>query len=823
VAAGETATFTVVVKVNSNTPGATIISNDAVAASATSDPTPGNNTGTATTTVVTSADLLVVKVDSPDPVTAGADLTYTITVTNGGSSDAQNLSLSDTLPPNTTFISFMVPAGWTRTDAVPAGGTGTVTATTPTLVSGASAQFTLVVNVNANTPHNTVLSNSATVTTSTSDPNSLNNTGTATTTVVSLPDLTISKTHAGNFSAGQTGASYTIKVTNVSTGPSSGTVTVTDNVPVGLTPTGPAGVVNGWTCSINGQTLTCTRSDVLVGGASYPDIILTVNVANPAPLSVTNTATVAGGGEVNTSNNSASDPTIIDCTQDFSLNNSSLLMISRFRKNGPAGPQDEFVEIYNPSATPHTVAAGNCAGGGYGVYATAGNGTTSNSVSLVCQIPNGTVIPAGGYYLCTGATYSLSNLGRNGGAAGATSVGDAPIGCGGNCTADIPHDAGLALMNVGQGVTATGSGFNGGIPDAGFIIYDRVGFGPYGAGAPPPGAVYPTAAANFCEGGACLQPVGDASTGAACTNPSGLFPVVSAPPACYGLAGQYEFLRRQTAFDANLGTVHIDSNNSANDFILVAPNAAVNMGLQITGVSGVTAMLGAAGPQGSTAPADTPSTSLKQAPFDGTNQLGPRNAERIYSPDPTTANPANNPQGTFTLRLRFTNNSGTDITGLRFRVENVSTLCGSQTATPAVGSGNAKNLSATPDCGTGSLTAILKLLNSAQEVVVDSSNTAQTVNGTVMEDLSAAAAPTPPGAGPLSPNGGGVDNSIIVNPSSAGASVGDGVTGGTGVFVTAISTTDAAKVIRIKIKFGVVTGGRFILLITPMAKTSPTR
>src|SRR6185436_13922340 len=117
--------------------------------------------------------------------------------------------------------------------------------------------------------------------------------------------------------------------------------------------------------------------------------------------------------------------------------------------NGPAGPQDEFVEIYNPATTPHTVAAGNCAGGGYGVYASAGNGTTSNALPLVCYIPNGTIIPAGGYYLCTGATYSLTSLGRNGGAAGATSAGDAPIGCGGSCRADIPNDAGLALVDVG--------------------------------------------------------------------------------------------------------------------------------------------------------------------------------------------------------------------------------------------------------------------------------------------------------------------------------------------------------------------------------------
>lgn len=210
---------------------------------------------------------------------------------------------------------------------------------------------------------------------------------------------------------------------------------------------------------------------------------------------------------------------------------------------------------------------------------------------------------------------------------------------------------------------------------------------------------------------------------------------------------------------------------------------------------------------------------LTRAPFDGANQLGPRNAERSYPLDPTVANPANNPQGTFTLRYRYTNNSGSPINGLRFQVDNLSTLCGPQTATPAVGTGDARNVGASPDCGAGNFTAILKALNSAAEVLVDSGGTAQFVNGTVLEDLSVGA---PLGQGPLSPNGGGIDNTLIINPSTSNGTVGDGVTGGVGNFATTIGTTDPAKVIRVKVKFGVVRRGRFILLIVPMAKSSPT-
>jgi hypothetical protein len=120
-------------------------------------------------------------------------------------------------------------------------------------------------------------------------------------------DLTLSATHAGNFSQGQVGAVYTLTVSNVGGSASSGTVSVVDVLPAGLTATAMGGT--GWTCTVS--TLSCTRGDALGAGASYPAISLTVNVASNAPSSVTNTATVSGGGEVNTANDSVSDVTLI--------------------------------------------------------------------------------------------------------------------------------------------------------------------------------------------------------------------------------------------------------------------------------------------------------------------------------------------------------------------------------------------------------------------------------------------------------------------------------------------------------------------------------
>jgi len=62
---------------------------------------------------------------------------------------------------------------------------------------------------------------------------------------------------------------------------------------------------SGWTCVLG--TLTCTRSDALAAAASYSSITVTVNVANSLTGLVTNTATVSGGGETNTTNDTARD------------------------------------------------------------------------------------------------------------------------------------------------------------------------------------------------------------------------------------------------------------------------------------------------------------------------------------------------------------------------------------------------------------------------------------------------------------------------------------------------------------------------------------
>src|SRR5215469_9093578 len=87
-----------------------------------------------------------------------------------------------------------------------------------------------------------------------------------------------------------------------------------DTLPTGLTATAIGGT--GWSCVL--ATLTCSRSDVLAAGSSYLPITLTVTVSGTAPASVTNQAAVSGGGEINLSNDTATDPTTINPIVDVS-------------------------------------------------------------------------------------------------------------------------------------------------------------------------------------------------------------------------------------------------------------------------------------------------------------------------------------------------------------------------------------------------------------------------------------------------------------------------------------------------------------------------
>ncbi|MDO3681038.1 putative Ig domain-containing protein [Paenibacillus ehimensis] len=258
-------------------------------------------------TVTGPPDLSITKTHTGDFTQGQTGAVYIMKVKNlGGGSTSGTVTVKDMLPAELTAAE-LEGTGWTCD-------TGTIVCTrTDALAAGASyPDITLKVNVAANAPAS--VTNVAEVAGG-GDANASNNTVSDPTSIIQLPDLTLAKSHVGNFKQGQTGASYTITVRNAGTGLTSGTVTVADTLPAGMTATGVAG--SGWTCDAG--TATCSRSDALASGDSYPPITLTVDVAANAVALLTNTVNVSGGGDVNNANNTASDPTTIIPVADLTI------------------------------------------------------------------------------------------------------------------------------------------------------------------------------------------------------------------------------------------------------------------------------------------------------------------------------------------------------------------------------------------------------------------------------------------------------------------------------------------------------------------------
>ena len=132
--------------------------------------------------VAPTADLSITKTASPDPVTTGDDLTYTVTVTNNGPDPATSVTVTDNLPAETTFVSCSSTGG-----GVCGGSGNNRTVTFALLPSGASGTITFVANVNCSVADGTVISNTATASSSTPDPDPNNNSATATATASNPP------------------------------------------------------------------------------------------------------------------------------------------------------------------------------------------------------------------------------------------------------------------------------------------------------------------------------------------------------------------------------------------------------------------------------------------------------------------------------------------------------------------------------------------------------------------------------------------------------------------------------------------------------------
>jgi len=212
--------------------------------------------------------------------------TYTLTITNTGTGNPTNglVTVTETIPVGETLIS-MSGGGWncnnnicTRSDGLGAGGSWPVITVIVNVASNAAASLTNTAKITGGGSGASV-TNDVTVITG------------ATGNTLTPPALSVAISHNGNFTQGQNNATYTLAVSNASGKPTtSGVVTVTEELPIGLSLVSIAGT--GWTCA----QYSCTRTDGLGGGKSYPSITVTVNVAQNAASPLINQAVVSGGG-----------------------------------------------------------------------------------------------------------------------------------------------------------------------------------------------------------------------------------------------------------------------------------------------------------------------------------------------------------------------------------------------------------------------------------------------------------------------------------------------------------------------------------------------
>ena len=314
---GASATFTLVVNVNEDTPPTTTIFNTATVASTTADPDEDDNSATAGTDVSPQADLGVVKTDDVDPVAPGQDIKYEITLSNSGPNAARDVVLSDAIPPGTTFVSATQKGGPAFTISTPAvGGTGNFQATAATLPRQEGATFELVVKVASGAANGSTVSNTANSSASTPDPEPANDSDTEVTTVNRVADLAVTKSDSPDPVLAGGDVTYTIEVTN--SGPDeAGSVVLSDAVPAGTTfvsasqTSGPAFTLSS-PPSGGGGTFTATRATLASGATARFTMIVRADPGAANGSTIENTASVDGATvDPDGSNDSASATTTV--------------------------------------------------------------------------------------------------------------------------------------------------------------------------------------------------------------------------------------------------------------------------------------------------------------------------------------------------------------------------------------------------------------------------------------------------------------------------------------------------------------------------------
>jgi uncharacterized repeat protein (TIGR01451 family) len=487
-APGTTTAFQVVVKVTAGTANGTIIADTDTVTSATHDTVSGDNSATVNIAVGggTQADLRVSNAGTPDPVTAGNNITYTQIVTNGGPAAAATLVFTGTTPANTTFVSLPTPAGWAcATPAV--GGTGAINCTIATLANAATATFTLAVKVNANTASGTLISDTASISSATSDPTLANNSASSSIAVGTSADLSIVSTDSPDPVIAGNNISYTQTLTNP--GPSNAiNVTFTEAIPANTNFRSFAPPA-GWSCNtltVGGTgTLTCTIA-TLVPGTTIFSPVVQVNAGTTAGTTITDTATISSATDSNTANNTAViTSTVATAGQaDLAVTNtpsasnvpagSNITYTQTVTNNGPGTSNTlTFSETIPPNTTFQSITQGawSCTTPAVGATGTVTctlatlNAAASSPITLVVQVnagtPSGTVITD---------TASASAVTSDPNAANSSATANVTVGTGTSADVSITKTASPTPVNQGNLLTYTLTATNNGPASATNVV-----------------------------------------------------------------------------------------------------------------------------------------------------------------------------------------------------------------------------------------------------------------------------------------------------------------------------------------------------------------
>ncbi|MEP6484239.1 MAG: hypothetical protein ABJB01_07300 [Rudaea sp.] len=384
---GASVAYTVTGTVSAGSTGTLSNTSNVVPPAGTNDSNPTNNSATDTDTLTPVANLAIVKTDGVTTANAGGTVTYTITASNLGPSNAPGAVVADALPAS------IGSATWTC--AGTAGGTCTASGSgnindTVNLPAGASVVYTVTAQISAAATGNVV--NTATITPppGVTDPVPGNNSSTDTDSITQSADLSITKTDGVTTATAGGSVTYTIVASNA--GPSNAVgATVTDTFPASLTATWTCVGASGGTCAASGSgNINATVN--LPAGASVTYTVI-ANIGATATGTLSNTATVtapAGVTDPTPGNNSATDTDTLSASADLSITKTDGVTTATAGNTvtytitaSNAGPSDvtgaTIADILPPGITGATW---TCAGIGGGTCTATGNGNINDTVNL---------------------------------------------------------------------------------------------------------------------------------------------------------------------------------------------------------------------------------------------------------------------------------------------------------------------------------------------------------------------------------------------------------------------------------------------------------